>query len=205
MKPAVIEEREAMGRHFDAIKDAHSEVARAQAKVARLIEDARRFGQAIAHNAARIPGARWDAREVAEREFSSELACTIRVPQRTAENLVAESRALACDLPATRAALASGEISYQHAKAVINQAWSVPAEGRAKFEAAVLKSASTLTASKLKYNARILRERWHPETIKARHQKSVQDRAVFFEPEPDGMASLTFYASAEKAQAAYEL
>ncbi|MBC7443721.1 MAG: hypothetical protein H7311_14580, partial [Ramlibacter sp.] len=74
MKPSVFEEREAMGRHFDAIKDAHSEVARAQARVARLIEDARPFGQAIAHHKARVPGARWDAREVAEREFSSELA-----------------------------------------------------------------------------------------------------------------------------------
>ncbi|MBC7442977.1 MAG: hypothetical protein H7311_10760, partial [Ramlibacter sp.] len=87
MKPSIIEEREAMGRHFDAIREAHGEVARAQARVARLIEDARRFGQSIAHNAARVPGARWDAREVAEREFSSELACTTRVPQRSAENL----------------------------------------------------------------------------------------------------------------------
>ncbi|MBC7443215.1 MAG: hypothetical protein H7311_11995, partial [Ramlibacter sp.] len=87
MKPSIIEEREALGRHFDAIRDAHSEVARAQARVARLIEDGRRFGQAIAHNAARVPGARWDAREVAERELPSELACTIRVPQRSAENL----------------------------------------------------------------------------------------------------------------------
>ncbi|WP_166789171.1 HNH endonuclease signature motif containing protein [Cryobacterium sp. TmT2-59] len=152
----------------------------------------------------RGPGARWDAREVAEREFSSELACTIRVPQRTAENLVAESRALAVDLPATRAALASGEISYRHAQVVVNQAWSVPAEGRAKFEAAVLKSASTMTASKLKYRARVLRERWHPETIRARHQKSVKDRGVFFEAEQDGMASFMFYGSAETAQAAYE-
>ncbi|MBC7442686.1 MAG: hypothetical protein H7311_09230, partial [Ramlibacter sp.] len=62
MKPSIIEEREALSRHFDAIREAHSEVARAQARVARLIEDARRFGQSIAHNAARVPGARWDAR-----------------------------------------------------------------------------------------------------------------------------------------------
>ncbi|TFD15975.1 HNH endonuclease [Cryobacterium sp. TMT1-21] len=204
MKPSIIEEREAMGRHFDAIAEAERDIAVAFARRAERVEEARRFGQAIAHHKARVPGARWDAREVAEREFSSELACTIRVPQRTAENLVAECRALAVELPATRAALASGEISYRHAQVVVNQAWSVPEEGRAEFEAAVLKSAGTLTASKLKYNARILRERWHPETIRARHQKSVKDRAVFFEPEPDGMASLTFYASAEKAQAAHE-
>ncbi|WP_160141023.1 DUF222 domain-containing protein, partial [Cryobacterium shii] len=144
MKPSFIEEREAMGRHFDAIAEAERDIAAAFARRAERVEDARRFGQAIAHNA-RVPGARRDAREVAEREFSSELACTIRVPQRTAENLVAESRALAQELPATRAALAAGEISYRHAQVVVNQAWSVPAEGRVKFEAAVLKSAGTLT------------------------------------------------------------
>ena len=128
----------------------------------------------------------------------SELACTLRVPRRTAENLIAESRALADELPATRAALATGEISYQQARVVIDQAWSVPEEARPAFEAEVLRSAGTLTASKLKYRARLLRERLHPETITARHQKSIRDRAVFFEPEPDGMASLTLYASAEK-------
>ncbi len=134
----------------------------------------------------------------------AELACTIRVPRRTAENLIAESRALAGELPATRAALEAGEISYQHAKVVINQAWSVPDEAKAAFEAEVLRSAGTVTASKLKNRARLLRERLHPETIRARHQKSVRDRAMFFEPEPDGMASLTLYDSAEKVAGAYE-
>ncbi|TFC95702.1 DUF222 domain-containing protein, partial [Cryobacterium sp. TmT3-12] len=81
----------------------------------------------------------------------SELACTIRIPRRTAENLIAESRALAEELPATWVALAAGEVSYQHARAVIDQAWSVPAEARPAFEAVVLKSAGTVTASKLKY------------------------------------------------------
>ncbi|TFC51289.1 hypothetical protein E3T26_10395 [Cryobacterium sp. TMT1-21] len=112
MKPSFIAEREAMGLHFDAIAEAERDIAAAFARRAERVEAARRFGQAVAHNAARVPSARWDAREVAEREFSSELACTIRVPQRSAENLVAESRALAVELLATRAALAAGEISY---------------------------------------------------------------------------------------------
>jgi hypothetical protein len=124
--------------------------------------------------------------------------------QRTAENLIAESRVLAEELPATRAALESGVISYQHVRVLVNESWSVPGGAKAAFEAAVLRSAGSLTASKLKYRARLLRERVHPETITARHQKSVRDRAVFFQPEHDGMASLTLYGSAEKAQAAYE-
>ena len=204
MKPSFVEEQEARGRHFDAIKAAYDDVARANARLAHEVEEARRHGEATANAAARVPGSRWDAARVAEREFVSELACTIRVPQRTAENLIAESRALAEELPATRTALEAGEISYQHAKVVINQASSVPDEARPAFEAEVLRSAGTLTASKLKYKARLLRERLHPETINARHQKSVRDRAVFFTPEQDGMASLTVYDSAEKLQGAHE-
>jgi len=204
MKPSFIEEQEALGEHFEAIAEAELAIAVAFARRAELVEAGRRFGQARANAAARLPGSRWDAAEVAEREFVSELACTIRVPRRTAENLIAESRALAGELPATRAALEAGEISYQHAKVVINQAWSVPDEAKAAFEVEVLRSAGTVTASKLKYRARLLRERLHPETIRARHQKSVRDRAVFFEPEPDGMASLTLYDSAEKVAGAYE-
>lgn len=204
MKSSFVEEQEARGRHFDAIRAAHEDVARATARLAREVEEARRHGQATANAAARVRGSRWDAARIAEREFVSELACTIRVPQRTAENLIAESRVLAEELPATRAALEAGEISYQHAKAVISQSWSVPDEAKPAFEAAILRSAGTLTASKLKYKARLLRERLHPETINARHEASVSDRAVFFKPEHDGMASLTLYGSAEKVQGAYE-
>ncbi|TFC78346.1 HNH endonuclease [Cryobacterium cheniae] len=204
MKPSFIEEQEALAAHFEAIAAAERAIAQAFARRADLVEAGRRFGQARAIAAARLPGSRWGAAEVAEREFVSELACTLRVPRRTAENLIAESRALADELPATRAALATGEISYQQARVVIDQAWSVPEEARPAFEAEVLGSAGTLTASKLKCRARLLRERLHPRTITARHQKSIRDRAVFFEPEPDGMASLTLYDTAEKVAAAHE-
>jgi hypothetical protein len=111
MKPSLVEEQEALGRQFDAIKAAHDDVARASARLAHEVEKARRQGQATANAAARVPGSRWDAARVAEREFVSELACTIRVPQRTAENLIAESRALAEELPATRVALEGGDQS----------------------------------------------------------------------------------------------
>ncbi|TFC47421.1 HNH endonuclease, partial [Cryobacterium sp. TMT2-17-1] len=101
MKPSFIEEQEALGEHFEAIAEAELAIAVAFARRAELVEAGRRFGQARANAAARLPGSRWDAAEVAEREFVSELACTIRVPRRTAENLIAESRALAGELPAT--------------------------------------------------------------------------------------------------------
>ncbi|TFD00141.1 DUF222 domain-containing protein, partial [Cryobacterium breve] len=159
MRPSFFAEQEALAAHFEAIAEAERAIAAAFARRAELVEVGRRFGQSRANAVVRLPGSRWDAAEVAEREFVSELACTIRIPRRTAENLIAESRALAEELPATWVALAAGEVSYQHARAVIDQAWSVPAEARPAFEAVVLKSAGTVTASKLKYRARLLRER----------------------------------------------
>ncbi|TFC92773.1 MULTISPECIES: HNH endonuclease signature motif containing protein [Cryobacterium] len=56
----------------------------------------------------------------------------------------------------------------------------------------------------LKYKARVMRERLHPDSITARRQRSVADRRVTFEPEADGMASLHWYDSAEKVKAGYD-
>jgi hypothetical protein len=203
MKPSFIAQQETRGALFDAIREAEGELSRVSARRAALIDQARRYGEATAADAARVPGSRWDAALVAEREFVSELACTIRVPQRTAENLIAESRALADDLPGTRAALRNGEISYRHAQTLIDQAWSVPEGAKAAFEAALLPAAANLTVPKLKHRARVLRERLHPESIKSRHQKSIADRNVFFDPAADGMASLTWYDTADRIQAAF--
>lgn len=184
------------------------------ARLAEQVDQARRFAEAVARDAAsdptalalatQVPRAQWDAAMIAEREFVTELACTLRLPVRSAETLIAESRMLLHELPGTRAALQDGSITYRHAQALINQAWSLPAEALARFEQALLKAAPHLTVSNLKHRARVMRERLHPESIRARHQKSVADRRVFFEPERDGMASLHWYDSAEKVKAAYD-
>ncbi|TFC83607.1 DUF222 domain-containing protein [Cryobacterium sp. TmT2-59] len=204
MKPSFIEQQETRGEYFDAIREAHGNLAQDAAALADLIDEAHRYATATADAAPRVPGSRWDADTVAEREFVSELACTIRIPQRSAETLLAESACLTGELPRTMAALRAGQISYRHAQVLMGQAWSLPDETKAAFEEGLLKSAVNLTASKLKHKARTLRERLHPETIRARHQASVSERNVFFEPEADGMASLHWYDSAEKVQAAYD-
>ncbi|WP_166788631.1 HNH endonuclease signature motif containing protein [Cryobacterium sp. HLT2-28] len=200
--------QEALGERFDAIKEAERDIARAFARRAELIDEARRYREetaamTVASAACASSLSRWNESMIAEREFVSELACTLLVPQRTAETVIAESRALADDLPGTRAALQRGEISYRNAQTLMGQACSVPADAKAAFEAALLPSAANLTASKLKTKARMLRERLHPETITARHDTSITDRKVSVEPETDGMASLYWYDTAEQIDAAY--
>ncbi|TFD82729.1 DUF222 domain-containing protein [Cryobacterium fucosi] len=202
MTASFIARQEGLGTRFKAIAAAEREIAAAFARRATLVDEARRYSEATAASRA-VPGGRWPAGVVAEREFVSELAVTLRFPQRTAENLIEASRALADDLPATRAALEAGTISYRHAQVLIGQAWTVPPAAKPRFEAALLRSAGHLTVAKLKYKARVLRERLHPETILARHTISVADRKVGIEAEPDGMASIWLYDTAEKVNAAY--
>ena len=200
--------QEALGERFDAIKEAERDIARAFARRAELIDEARRYREETAAQEVASAGcassvSRWNEAMIAEREFVSELACTLLVPQRTAETVIAECQALVDDLPETRAALHRGEISYRNAQTLMGQAWSVPVDAKAAFEAALLPSAAILTASKLKAKARMLRERLHPETITARHDTSIDNRKVLLEPEADGMASLCWYDSAEQIEAAY--
>ncbi len=200
--------QEALGARFDAIKEAERDIARAFARRAELIDEARRFREETAAQTVASAGcassvSRWNETMIGDREFVSELACTLLIPQRTAENVIAECRALADDLPETRAALYRGAISYRNAQTLVGQAWSVPPEAKAAFEAALLPAAANLTASKLKNKARMLRERLHPETITARHDTSINKRTVLLEPEADGMASLCWYDTAAQVEAAY--
>ncbi|WP_166806242.1 HNH endonuclease [Cryobacterium cheniae] len=186
-----------LGSRFDAIAAVDRGLARGFAQRADMIDEARRFSESIAANTLRSAASHWEPAEIARREFSSELACTLRIPEPTAVGLIAESRALAEDLPGTRAALEAGEISYRHAQVLIGQACSVPEAALPAFEEALLPAARTLTAAKLKHKARVLRERLHPESITARRQKSFSERTSWVQAEPDGMATLTVTTSAD--------
>jgi Domain of unknown function (DUF222) len=172
---------------------------------AELIDQARQWSEvsALGDSGATSRIAGWDAAITARREFVTELACALRLPERTTETLIATSRALMHELPATRNALRSGEVSYRHAQVLVDHATFVPESGRAAFEAAALPPAKRLTVSKFDRKARIVREQTHPETIATRHEASVADRAVDFQPARDGMAWLSAYLPAPEALGIY--
>ncbi|WP_166787217.1 DUF222 domain-containing protein [Cryobacterium sp. MDB2-A-2] len=202
---------------YDAIRDADREINQATARRAAAIYTAQRVladvGRGRADAAVRAGGPRppWSPEEATKEEFTCEVGALLRLPRRTAETLIEASRTLAEDLPATRDALASGVISYRHAQVIMEQAWGIrvdddpeaAARARAVFEEVLVPDAEVLTVAKLADRARRVRERTHPETITARHQKSVEDRHVVFQALNDGMASLYLTGDAEKVQAAY--
>lgn len=178
-------------------------LAQASARQVRCIDRARQYSEAIAAGAARPRIDGWTADRLARREITTELACALRISERRAENMVEESRALVHTLPSTLAALDAGDITYSHARVIVDQSYSIDKDARAGFEEVLLPVARASTVTKLERKARRLREQLLPETITARHLKSVADRHVELCPDRDGMAWLNAWLPAETAHGIY--
>lgn len=199
-----------LGAIVDQIAETDRMLSTVAARRAELVESARRFSIAAtadiaaerAHLVKGKPGG-WDATTVAHRELVTEIACALRLPERTAENLLEHSRALVNELPTTFASLLSGEISYRHAQVMVEHATTIPADAVPAFEGSMLSSAKKLTAPKFDRKVRVERERAHPDSIAVRAGTAREGRTVLFEPSRDGMAWLTAYLPAELALAAY--
>ena len=194
-----------MGELIDDVVEADRVIARAAATRAALIDQARSWSEATASLMPidASPVRRWSAARVARRSLVSELAAALRLPERSTETLIEESRSLLRELPATLAALTEGLISYRHAQVMIDHANSLPAESRRVFEESALPFALKLTVSRFEHRARILRERVHPESIEVRHSSSRDKRELTADPARDGMAWLTAYLPAVTAHAIY--
>ncbi|WP_213813696.1 HNH endonuclease signature motif containing protein [Glaciihabitans sp. dw_435] len=145
----------------------------------------------------------WTPEIRAHREASTEVALALTIPEPTARNLVAHAQALVHDLPTTHTALARGDISFRHAEIITREAATLPVQARPIFEAAAIPEAMTKTAARFKKRARILRERVHPIPLQERHDTAMEDRTVYWDPEPDGMATLTYTDNAATVLAIY--
>ena len=144
---------------------------------------------------------RWTERAVARRTLVSEVAASLRLPERTAERIIEESRMLVHQLPATLTALHAGQISRRHATILIDHASSLPAETLPAFETAALPYAHTLTPSKFDRKARIVRERTRPDSIHPRTVTATENRSVNLDPARDGMCYLVAYLPAQQGLA----
>lgn len=141
--------------------------------------------------------------DLARRSFVAEVACELRIPERTAIALIDESEALVHRLPLTLAALREGEITYRHAQLLIDQVETLDPDATAQLEKTALPFARNLTPSRFGHKARTLRERLRPESAIARREKSATDRTIEYLPARDGMAWLSLYTTAPVAGALF--
>ncbi|WP_458781670.1 HNH endonuclease signature motif containing protein [Arthrobacter sp. D3-16] len=200
-------------RVADGALDVLAAVARSEAKLAALkVQAVAVFaGATKALNApARSP---YEA-TAQDRSLVAELGCVLAVGDRTAGALLAESHALTMSLPRTLAALRAGTISWAHARAMVDQTVSLDGNGAAALEAHFLDPAAPngargcpvgeLPAYRFKTKARTWRERHHPESLEARHAKSVADRRVEFWRDTDGMGWVAACLPADQASAIWD-
>ncbi len=144
------------------------------------------------------------AERFTERARRAELACALRLPERSAERMLGEARVLVGRLPATLAALGAGLFSYRHAQVMVDETAGLTDADTAAVERLALASAPTQTASRFARTVRRLRERRDPATMIARATTAFAARAVTLDPAPDGMAYLTAHLNAVDAAAIHE-
>ncbi|MBX0298563.1 HNH endonuclease [Cryobacterium sp. 1639] len=146
----------------------------------------------------------WEDQEIARRTVISEVACSLHLADRTAENLIGEAAIFAGPMTATLKLMSTGDLSYRHGQVLMEQLSFLPLEEVAVLEAQLLPVATELTVGKLAGRARRMRERAHPETITKRATEAVKERGVWWEGRPDGMGTLTWYGTAQQTQAAHD-
>ena len=186
---------------IDGIVGLERMIAGLQSARAQLVDQARQWSEITYVATEPTDPTAWDSSTIARKEYESELACALHIPERSAQSLIGESKMLVHDLPATLDALRQGDISYRHSQKLLNQATSIPAEAREAFEAEVLPFAKKLTVPRFDSRARKVREKLHPESISTRHHVAIGDRNVQYFSEHDGMASLLAFLPAAEALA----
>lgn len=136
------------------------------------------------------------SRNLARRSIRAEVACAMRLPERTAESMLEASRQLVANLPATLSALKAGKVTYRHAEVLVEESYGLSAEHAATLERLALPVAETATVSTLRNRVRRLREGLDPDTIAERTVKAVERREVTWQSGRDGMGWLTHYLPA---------
>jgi hypothetical protein len=201
--PLAVEVDDALGGLVDGLVETERMASRVAAWRVEQVDQIRRFAELNIPVTTSHGMRPWSQAATARRTAVSEVAAALRIPERSAETLIEESRMLMERLPLTMAGLSSGDVSFRHAKAIVAHAQSLHDDLHGAFEAAVVPFASRLTFSKFDQKARMTRERMDASTIVERHERSVADREVSFEPARDGMAWLHLYTSATVGLAAY--
>lgn len=146
-------------------------------------------------------------RTYAEMSAVEEIAGVLTISSAAAGALVTQSRQLTA-LPPAMDALSTGAISWQHAKIIADETFSLSPTGAAALVEHVLNrnpargaAAGELVPSRFRTRVRNWRERHHPESLEKRHAKCAADRRMEYTPDRDGMAWVSLYVPADQGSA----
>jgi hypothetical protein len=196
---------QSVGRDFEKnefllarIADLTAEKARIDAELAvRTAELRELFEQRVS-----VPStSRIHRTNMADTTTATEIACLLRISDRSAHRLVQQSRLLVDHHPRTLEALRSGTITWGHTAALLHEYSGLPAGTAAQVEARLLPIALETTVPRLTYRARKFRSELHPIALDQRARLAANRRRVELEAADDAMAWLHIYLPATDASA----
>jgi hypothetical protein len=133
----------------------------------------------------------------------AEVACALRIAERTAQNQLEEARLLVTGLPRTFIALSRGLITPVHANIIIEAADTLDAEHWPALEDAVLHRATEQTPAGLRRSVNRAVLRISPKTAEERHDTACETRRVEPLPQMDGMTELRATLPAADAESIF--
>ncbi len=151
----------------------------------------------------------WWQRGCAIDQITSELAVLLQVTEGVAGRLIEQSVTLVRLLPATLDRLAEGDLAWDHAVVIAEEASLLRVSGVCQeaidaFEKQLLGLATNKTLPSFKSTARRIRERSHPESIVARTRRSYADRNLRVNRGADGMSWMALYAPSPTIEAIWD-
>ncbi|HKU09931.1 MAG TPA: DUF222 domain-containing protein [Sinomonas sp.] len=138
----------------------------------------------------------------------SEVAVAGEVSEFAAARLLGAAEALCGAQLAVLDRLEAGDLTEAHARVIADETATLPRAAAELFGIECLSRLETRTGRRrspgeFRRVVRSLRERLHPESVRARKVRAERDRTVWVRPEPDGMCTLAAFMPAEVGLAAF--
>ena len=141
--------------------------------------------------------------EIGLRSAHAEIGAALRLPDDRAATRFHTACSLVSDLPAVHAALAAGDISYDHAYAFVDATASLPPDKARLVADRALRRASRQTVHQLRRCLRRAVLAADPDGAAERVRKAHAERSLNWWPREDGMAELRLIASATDVMAVF--
>ncbi|GAA4371188.1 HNH endonuclease signature motif containing protein [Agromyces bauzanensis] len=182
---------------LDRVTELERSIRSLQAEQLRRVRELRLLMRTVEAHPARTER---DNREWADRACSAELATSLQVHERTATAMMHDASALV-DLPATAEALAVGDVSLHHVRALIDAVGFVPRERATEFEQEAIEKARRMTTTGFRRALVRMQHRYRPTAAEARKRRALDERRLVIEPAHDGMTWVNLLCAAEEAVA----
>ncbi len=132
-----------------------------------------------------------------------ELALALNVSAYAADQLMTTGRELVRRLPATRAALQAGAISYEHARRIAEGLSTLPEEAVRRVEDGLVRQAADTTPRRLERLVERAVIAAAPEAAERAERAAVRQRDVILYPDRHGMATVVAHLPAPAATEVY--